>query len=88
MQIYFPTIRENSRAHCKKCSRLVLVKNTLQLVMENWEKRSKAELQNRVVYISLHQIGISLVRNSVQYHELRKNLGRRGGVPNIAITLG
>ena len=45
----------------KKCSRLVLVKNTLQLVMENWGKKSKAELQSRVVYISWHPTCTSLV---------------------------
>ena len=51
MQI-FPNIREKSLGPTvKKCSRLVLVKNTLQPVMENWEKRSKAEFQNSWLYI-------------------------------------
>ena len=37
----YPIIREELRAHCKKCLRLGLVENTLQLVMKNWEKNPK-----------------------------------------------
>ena len=75
-------------AHCRKFPRLVLVNNTLQLIIENWEKDPKQSSKTMVVYDFL----------ASNWHipgpEFRTapgaegNLGRRVGAPNIAITLG
>ena len=67
---------KNIRPTVKKCSRVVLVKNTLQLVMKNREKTFSPIIQNSRLS-NMHPWHspanwYSLVQNSTQHHELRE----------------
>ena len=64
------------RPTVKKCSRVVLVKNTLQLVMKNREKTFSPIIQNSRLS-NMHPWHspanwYSPVQNSTQHHELRE----------------
>ena len=55
------------------CSRLTLVIDTSQPVMENWDKRPKAGLPKQgCIYYPSNKKGASLVHNSKQHQELKE----------------